>query len=64
MSAKLEVEVTSWDERERIARESRDEDVSAIADLQLQHGAHISALRWRQPNLNDVFLWVAEGKAG
>src|SRR5947209_18094287 len=30
MSAKLEVEVTSWDERERIARESRDEDVSAI----------------------------------
>jgi ABC-2 type transport system ATP-binding protein len=40
------------------------EDVTAIAGLQSQHRAHISALRWRQPNLNDVFLWVAEGKAG
>jgi ABC-2 type transport system ATP-binding protein len=40
------------------------EDVTVIAGLQSEHGAHISALRWRQPNLNDVFLWVAEGKAG
>lgn len=37
-------------------------DVGRLASLQSEPGIHISALRWRQPNLNDVFLWVAEGK--
>jgi ABC-2 type transport system ATP-binding protein len=41
-----------------------DEDVTKIAGLQSEHGTQIRALRWRKPNLNDVFLWVAEGKAG
>jgi ABC-2 type transport system ATP-binding protein len=40
------------------------EDVTKIAGLQSEHGTQIRALRWRKPNLNDVFLWVAEGKAG
>ena len=40
-----------------------DENVSQLAQLQSEHGALIRALRWRRPNLNDVFLWVAEGKA-
>ncbi len=40
-----------------------DEDVARLAALQLQNGIQVRALRWRQPNLNDVFLWVAEGKA-
>jgi ABC-2 type transport system ATP-binding protein len=39
------------------------ENVSQLAQLQSEHGALIRALRWRRPNLNDVFLWVAEGKA-
>ncbi len=39
------------------------EDVGRLAALQTESGARISALRWRNPNLNDVFLWVAEGKA-
>ena len=39
------------------------EDVSQLARLQSDPDIRISALRWRQPNLNDVFLWVAEGKA-
>jgi ABC-2 type transport system ATP-binding protein len=39
------------------------EDVSALARLQAELGDRVSALRWRRPNLNDVFLWVAEGKA-
>ena len=34
-----------------------------LASLQSEPGIHVRALRWRQPNLNDVFLWVAEGKA-
>ena len=40
------------------------EDVTTLAGLQSEHRAQIRALRWRLPNLNDVFLWVAEGKAG
>lgn len=40
-----------------------DEDVARLAALQSQGGIQVRALRWRQPNLNDVFLWVAEGKA-
>ena len=39
------------------------DDVGRLAGLQTQSGIQVSALRWRQPNLNDVFLWVAEGKA-
>ncbi|HKB83342.1 MAG TPA: ATP-binding cassette domain-containing protein [Burkholderiales bacterium] len=40
-----------------------DEDVGRLARLQSEPGIQVAALRWRQPNLNDVFLWVAEGKA-
>ena len=40
-----------------------DEDVVRLAGLQSDPGIQVRALRWRQPNLNDVFLWVAEGKA-
>ena len=39
------------------------DDVGRFAGLQNEPGIQVSALRWRQPNLNDVFLWVAEGKA-
>ena len=39
------------------------DDVTTLAGLQSEHRAQIRALRWRPPNLNDVFLWVAEGKA-
>jgi ABC-2 type transport system ATP-binding protein len=39
------------------------DDVGRLARLQTEPGIQMSALRWRQPNLNDVFLWVAEGKA-
>ena len=39
------------------------DDVGRLASLQTEPGIQVSALRWRQPNLNDVFLWVAEGKA-
>jgi len=39
-----------------------DEDVTPLARLQGELGAQIKALRWRRPNLNDVFLWIAEGK--
>ncbi len=38
------------------------EDVTGLARLQTELGDQVSALRWRRPNLNDVFLWVAEGK--
>ncbi len=40
-----------------------DEDVSRLAELQSGLGPLVRALRWRRPNLNDVFLWVAEGRA-
>ncbi|HXM82662.1 MAG TPA: ATP-binding cassette domain-containing protein [Burkholderiales bacterium] len=39
-----------------------DEDVGAIARLQAEVGTRASAWRVRRPNLNDVFLWVADGK--
>ncbi|HEX4986467.1 MAG TPA: ATP-binding cassette domain-containing protein [Burkholderiales bacterium] len=39
------------------------EDAGRLATLQAEPGTRIDALRWRPPNLNDVFLWVAEGKA-
>jgi ABC-2 type transport system ATP-binding protein len=38
-------------------------DVSPLASLQTEIGARASAWRVRRPNLNDVFLWVAAGKA-
>ena len=40
-----------------------EDDVGRLASLQSAPGIQVRALRWRQPNLNDVFLWVAEGKA-
>ena len=40
-----------------------DEEVSGLAKLQTEIGARASAWRVRRPNLNDVFLWVAAGKA-
>src|SRR5881397_2791279 len=40
----------------------RDEDVAAIARLQAEMASRASAWRVRRPNLNDVFLWVADGK--
>jgi ABC-2 type transport system ATP-binding protein len=40
-----------------------DDDVTRLAALQSEPGIQIRALRWRQPNLNDVFMWIAEGKA-
>jgi len=39
------------------------EDISELAKLQTEIGARASAWRVRRPNLNDVFLWVAAGKA-
>jgi ABC-2 type transport system ATP-binding protein len=39
-----------------------EEDVTPLAKLQGELGTQITALRWRRPNLNDVFLWIAEGK--
>ena len=37
------------------------DDVTPLIRLQSELGAQISALRWRRPNLNDVFLWVNAG---
>jgi hypothetical protein len=42
---------------------SPDEDIAAIARLQAELGSKVSAWRVRRPNLNDVFLWIADGKA-
>ncbi len=41
----------------------REEDLSLLARLQAQVGSRASAWRVRRPNLNDVFLWVAEGRS-
>jgi ABC-2 type transport system ATP-binding protein len=40
-----------------------DEDIAAVARLQSELGSRVSAWRVRRPNLNDVFLWLAEGRA-
>ena len=40
-----------------------EEDIAAVARLQADLGARVSAWRIRRPNLNDVFLWIADGKA-
>jgi ABC-2 type transport system ATP-binding protein len=42
---------------------SREEGYSSLAQLQAKLGAQTTAWRVRRPNLNDVFLWVAAGKA-
>ncbi len=34
------------------------DDVAPLAAMQAELGAKVSAMRWRRPNLNDVFLWV------
>jgi ABC-2 type transport system ATP-binding protein len=39
------------------------EDVTGLVKLQSELGANIRSWRVRRPNLNDVFLWVAAGKA-
>ena len=39
-----------------------EEDVTVVARLQAEIGPRASAWRVRRPNLNDVFLWVADGK--
>lgn len=38
------------------------EDVAPLAQLQADLGPLLRAMRWRRPNLNDVFVWVAEGR--
>lgn len=35
-------------------------DIASLTSLQAELGQRVSALRWRRPNLNDVFLWVNE----
>jgi ABC-2 type transport system ATP-binding protein len=40
-----------------------DDELAALARLQALIGQRASAWRVRRPNLNDVFLWVAAGKA-
>jgi hypothetical protein len=39
------------------------DDATELARLQSDFGSEIVSWRVRQPNLNDVFLWVAGGKA-
>ena len=39
-----------------------DGDPSRAARLQSEFGAQVRALRWRRPNLNDVFLHVVRGE--
>ncbi|HWQ40178.1 MAG TPA: ATP-binding cassette domain-containing protein [Burkholderiales bacterium] len=41
----------------------REQELHALAGLQADIGTKASAWRVRRPNLNDVFLWVAAGKA-
>ncbi len=35
-------------------------DISALVMLQAELGDKVTGMRWRRPNLNDVFLWVNE----
>jgi ABC-2 type transport system ATP-binding protein len=35
-------------------------DIASLVMLQAELGNKISGMRWRRPNLNDVFLWVNE----
>jgi ABC-2 type transport system ATP-binding protein len=38
-----------------------DGDAPALAQLNIDLAPQVRALRWRRPNLNDVFLWVMHG---
>jgi hypothetical protein len=38
-----------------------DGNAQAMAQLSLDLAEQVRALRWRRPNLNDVFLWVIHG---
>jgi ABC-2 type transport system ATP-binding protein len=40
-----------------------EEDVTGLVKLQSELGTNVRSWRVRRPNLNDVFLWVAAGKA-
>ena len=40
-----------------------EEDVTELIKLQSELGVHVRSWKMRRPNLNDVFLWVAGGKA-
>ncbi|HSD60497.1 MAG TPA: ATP-binding cassette domain-containing protein, partial [Burkholderiales bacterium] len=46
---------------ERLCYRFRGEDPSVLAALQARLGSGLLGLRWRRPNLNDVFMWVNEG---
>jgi len=46
---------------ERLCYRFRGEDPSVLAALQPRLGSGLLGLRWRRPNLNDVFMWVNEG---
>ncbi len=35
-------------------------DIASLVMLQAELGDKVSGMRWRRPNLNDVFLWVNE----
>jgi ABC-2 type transport system ATP-binding protein len=39
------------------------EDVTELSKLQSEYAADVGSWKVRRPNLNDVFLWVAGGKA-
>jgi ABC-2 type transport system ATP-binding protein len=39
-----------------------DGDGRFLADLHADLGTQVRAMRWRRPNLNDVFLWVLHGE--
>jgi ABC-2 type transport system ATP-binding protein len=45
---------------ERLCYRFRGGDPSALVSLQPRLGPNLLGLRWRRPNLNDVFLWVNE----
>jgi len=40
-----------------------EEDLTTLAGLQAEVGDKTTAWRVRQPNLNDVFMWISAGKA-
>jgi ABC-2 type transport system ATP-binding protein len=45
---------------DRLCYRYRGEDLAALAALQSRLGPGILGMRWRRPNLNDIFLWVNE----
>jgi ABC-2 type transport system ATP-binding protein len=40
-----------------------EENVTELVKIQSELGVHVRSWRVRRPNLNDVFLWIAGGKA-